>query len=198
MRVGSTGSKPTAGVKDASQLTRSEQDEILRMVAAEKASAKKSSKSGKPGVTPKYGVQPPVTPKYGVKPPEVTPKYAVVPGPVVAKYAVVPPWAGVDAHQAVINKVVKDGYLNAKEATTLAKLFNRDIAEAQKDGRDIRKQVADFLHSVLDKVKMSQKSKDIVFGPGGPGYVDHGPIYIVAPGGNKPGPIYIMGPGKKK
>lgn len=142
-----------AGAKEASgQMSRSEQDAILALVAKEQ---------GKPDRT-------------GKRPPIVA-RYLVVPGPIVAKYLVVPPWANSNAHQAIVNKAVKDcvkdGYLNAREATRLAKLFNRDIAEAEMEGRNIRPQVAAFLNEALEHFDKSSKSAAIIFGEGGPGHV---------------------------
>ncbi len=133
-----------------------------------------------PGPVAKYMVRPPApgpTPKYMVHPPgpgggggPIVAKYMVVPPDVVAKYMVVPPWAGIDAHQAVINKVTSNGKVSHTEAQLVRKLFNRDIAEAWKDGRDIRPQVQAYLHNALDGLKMDKTSKNLIFGVGGPGY----------------------------
>jgi hypothetical protein len=134
-----------------------------------------------PGPTMKYMVHPPgggdggIVAKYMVRPPGaggggIVAKYMVVPPDVVAKYMVVPPWAGVDAHQAVLNKVTADGKLTKTEANLLCKLFNRDIAEARKEGRDITAKVTAFLHKNLDKLSGDKATKDIIFGAGGPGY----------------------------
>jgi len=89
---------------------------------------------------------------------------------------VVPPWAGLNAHQAVINKVIKDGKLVKTEAQLVRKLFNRDIAEAKKDGKDISAKVASYLHKTLDKLSGDKATKDLIFGLGGPGYTRPTPI----------------------
>ncbi|MBI3182351.1 MAG: hypothetical protein HYZ28_09430 [Myxococcales bacterium] len=94
----------------------------------------------------------------------------IAPGPgIVPKYMVVPPWGGIDAHLALINRVTRDGKVTTKEATLIRKLFNRDIMEAAKEGRDIRPQVARYLHRVLDNVKMDKGAQHLIFGKGGPG-----------------------------
>ncbi|HEY3452570.1 MAG TPA: hypothetical protein VGK67_39870 [Myxococcales bacterium] len=232
MTVKITGNKvPTSGAKASGELSRSEQDSILRLVNAEKKTQKggppmtvkymvhppKPGGGGKPPVAAKYMVvrppideKPPVAAKYmvvrppvdngGGKPP-IAAKYMVVPGPIVAKYMVVPPWANVDAHQAVINKATKNGVVSIAEATTMAKLFNRDIAHADKEGRNIRPDVAKFLKAALSDVKLGEKANEILFGETGPGYVAKKPqpCYIMAPRKNdqKDQPIYILPPTSK-
>ncbi|MBI5546273.1 MAG: hypothetical protein HY901_20480 [Deltaproteobacteria bacterium] len=196
-----TGTKPqtTNAAPTAGELTRSEQDDILKLLNAERSAAKKAK--SQPPIAAKYMVQPPKPSIEEPSTPPIAPKYMVVPGPIVARYMVVPPWAGVDAHQAVINKATKNGIVSVKEATSLAKLFNRDITEAKKEGSDIRTDVAEFLHQALRSVKMSAKAKDIVFGKNGPGHLAQGhdgPIYILPPirppkpGDAHDGPIYIL------
>ncbi|MGC4121346.1 MAG: hypothetical protein QM765_43570 [Myxococcales bacterium] len=212
MKISGTKLPSSAG-KASGELSRAEQDSILKLVNEEKRASKK------PAMTIKYMVpppkpspeKPPVAAKYmvvrppadnGGKPP-VAAKYMVVPSPIVAKYMVVPPWAGVDAHQAVINKATKNGVVSLSEATAMAKLFNRDIAHADKEGRNIRSDVAKFLKAALGSVKMSDKAKDVLFGQGSPGALpkppgknDDHPIYILPPKKDDK-PIYILPPNIK-
>lgn len=225
MTVKITGTKlPTASGKAAGEMTRAEQDSILKLVNEEKKAGKKPPmtvkymihppKPNPGGVVAKYMItrppeKPPVAVKYmvvkppvddgGNKPPIVA-RYMIVPGPIVAKYMIVPPWAGIDAHQAVINKATSNGVVSLAEATTLSKLFNRDIAAADKEGRNIRPDVAKFLKTALADVKMSDKAKNAIFGEGGPGFTPKKPepCYIMAPRKNdkKDQPIYILPPTK--
>jgi len=155
-------------------MSRSEQAAILKLIDSQKKGADQAGW----GPTPKYMVRPP-SPGGGGSP--IVAKYMVVPPHVVAKYMVVPPWAGIDAHQAVINKASADGKLSKAEATLLRKLFNRDIDEASKDGQDIRGKVKSFLQSALDGVKMDKASKDLLYGPGGPGFTPVVAKYMVVP-----------------
>ena len=120
-----------------------------------------------PGPVAKYMV---VHPGPGPGGGPIVAKYMVVPPGIVPMYVAQPPWAGVDAHQAVINKVTADGKLSKKEAVLLRKLFNRDIKEAAAVDKDIRSKVAAYLHKVLDKLKLDPGAKDLIFGLGGPGY----------------------------
>jgi hypothetical protein len=171
MKVTKTHSQPVAP-KSASELSTSEQDTILKLVGKEKAAKK-------PGKGP------------------IVARYMIVPGPIVARYLVIPPWGTIEAHQSVINKVSKDGKISAADATLIAKLFNRDIKEGDKVDRNIRPDVAKFLHAALDEKWMSAKAKDILFGQGGPGYIPEKPVpcYIMPP--HRPGnPIYILPPKK--
>ncbi|MHB8874207.1 MAG: hypothetical protein ACYC8T_11015, partial [Myxococcaceae bacterium] len=129
-----------------------------------------------PGPTPKYMVRPPgpgdIAPMYMVRPPGggIVAKYMVVPPGIVPMYIAPAPWAGVDAHQAVINRVSADGKVSKKEAVLVRKLFNRDITEARKEGKDISGKVASFLHKVLDRLQLDKTAKNLIFGAGGPGY----------------------------
>lgn len=175
------GAGNVGGPKDAEELSASDQRAILGIIANEKKALGISS-------TKKSG-----TANRATGDGQITPKY-MAPGPIVAKYMVVPPWAGIDAHQALINKVERNGIMGVREAQLIRKIFNRDIAEAKKEGRDIRKQVAKYLHKVLDSLKASDKAHNLVFGPGGPGAGLPGPIYILPPRPPGPGPIYILPP----
>ncbi len=190
-KINRTDSAVTPRTTAAEGMSKSEQAAILKLIDGQKKGG--ADKTGW-GPVPKYMVRPPapdpggVVAKYMVRPPvhggggsPIVAKYMVVPPHVVAKYMVVPPWAGVDAHQAVINKVTADGKLTKTEATLLRKLFNRDIDEASKDGEDIRGKVKAFLNSALDGVKMDKASKDLLYGPGGPGYTPVVAKYMVVP-----------------
>ena len=175
------GAGGVAGPRNPEDLSASDQRAILAIIANEKKAL------GIPS-TKKAG-----TPSKAAGDGQIRPMY-IAPGPIVAKYMVVPPWAGIDAHQALINKVERNGIMGVREAQLVRKIFNRDIAEADKEGRDIRPQVAKYLHKVLDKLKASDKANNLVFGPGGPGAGRPQPIYILPPRPPRPEPIYILPP----
>jgi hypothetical protein len=172
MKVGSTGGTGVRPPRDPEEMTATERGNILKLIKDEKKSQGPSKgRPTKPGTKPGGN---PVVARY------------IAPGPgIVPKYMVVPPWAGIDAHQAVVNKIMKDGKVDKKEASLVRKLFNRDISEAKKDGHDIRKQVARYLDKVFGKVKMDAGAHALIFGRGGPGwdpnqmiamYIVHRPI----------------------
>jgi hypothetical protein len=204
MTVGKVNRGGTAAPRDPGALSSSEQDAILKLVNQEK---KKPAGGGKPGG--------PIVARYLVVRPEI-----------VARYLVVQPWQGIDAHQAVVNKVVKDGKLTKSEAAILRKMFNHDIATEKKHGNDISDKVRMFLGAMLANVKMDAAAKKLIFGKGGPAaeqasgpivakYVIQRPIGIVSPnqgGGpitakylvHRPGdsgfddkPLYILPPNGK-
>lgn len=169
MKIGSTGGTGVRPPRNPEEMTATERGSILKLVKDEQKSQGQSKSR-----TTKPGTRPPVVARY------------IAPGPgIVPKYMVVPPWAGVDAHQAVVNKIMKDGKVDKKEASLVRKLFNRDISEAKKEGRDIRKPVARYLDKVFGKVKMDAGAHALIFGRGGPGwdpeqmiamYIVHRPI----------------------
>ncbi len=173
-----TSGRTPVGARAPEGLSASDQSAILKLIQAEKKAGGDAfvrTRPGRGGIRPEY-----IAPGPGGG--GIVARYIVVPPVIVPMYMVVPPWGGIDAHQAVINKVTADGKMSKREAVIIRRLFNRDIQEAAKDGKDIRSKVGSYLHRVLDSLKADKAARALVFGPGGPGFAKPtGPIamYIV-------------------
>lgn len=168
---------------DASQLFGAdEQRQILALVQAEKGAQDAQPRAMRSTAA---STQTP-----GVPDMPIVARYMIVPPDIVARYMVVPPWVSLDAHTAIINEATSKGVVNVELARLIRKVFNRDVMEARKEGRDISQEVASYLKSALGDLKMDDTAKDLLFGPGSPGHNE--PIYYILPPAG--GPIYYILP----
>jgi hypothetical protein len=150
-------------------LTPEEQKMVGDLIKKELAAAQvQGSGFEKPGTKPEGGT---IVAKYLVPSPEIVARY-VVPGPWTNNF---------DAHVSLINKTTKDHKVSISEARVLRKMFNNDIAEAKRNGKDIGTKVADYLDKALKGCTMGKTANTLIFGEGGPAHRKNPPVYYILP-----------------